>query len=331
MEVLLGGLARRPTFRLVQDGSTLPVSSYTHQVRVGGVALDEVGDLTQIVDLVAGGATVVMQSLQRTWPPLDDFCRDLEVAIGHPVQANAYLSPGIGAGGLGQHADTHDVIVLQIAGSKAWDVEGLGPLVLEPGDVLYLPAGTSHHARAESGFSLHLTIGILCVTRRQVLRRIVDDLGDEFDQPLPFGFPDDEYLLVGALSETTDAAVRALADVDVGALATREANRATHRRRRPSGGRLRTLVDEAALGADVVLRRRCAVDITELDDDRLEVRFGGRRLQMPASARSAMDVVCSRLTLRVDELDGLDQPSQVVLARRLVREGLVDVQTGLEG
>ena len=295
---------------------------------MGGVDIDEVGDLDRIADLVAGGATVVMQSLQRTWPPLDSFCGDLEAAIGHPVQANAYLSPGGGTVGLGRHADTHDVIVLQVAGSKAWDVDGLGPLSLLAGDVLYLPAGTSHQARAESGFSLHLTIGILAVTRRQVLRRIVDDLDAELDEPLPFGFPSDDDLLASALTDIIDDARHALGGLDIRAVADREVRRAVRRRRRPTSGRLRTLVDPEALHDDVVLRRRHTVDAAEIDGGRLEVSFDGCRLQMPSSVSAAMDVVRSRPAFAVRDLDGLDQPSRMVLARRLIREGLVDVEPG---
>jgi hypothetical protein len=93
VERLLADLGRRPTFRLVRDGASVPVAEYTLRTRVGGTDVDEVADIDKILDLVAGGATVVMQGLQRLWPPLATCCLEIEAALGHPVQANAYLSP----------------------------------------------------------------------------------------------------------------------------------------------------------------------------------------------------------------------------------------------
>ena len=39
------------------------------------------------------GATVVLQGLHRYWPPLRDLVAQLELELGHPCQANAYLTP----------------------------------------------------------------------------------------------------------------------------------------------------------------------------------------------------------------------------------------------
>ena len=37
--------------------------------------------------------------------------------------------------------------------AKAWTIEGLGPLTMELGDVLYLPAGTEQSAEAQTAAS----------------------------------------------------------------------------------------------------------------------------------------------------------------------------------
>ncbi|MBA2280984.1 MAG: cupin, partial [Acidimicrobiia bacterium] len=187
VESLLVSSARRPTFRLVRDGGTLPPDGYTATVRLGSASVPGVADVGAIATLVGEGATVVLHSLQRTWLPLVGFCRALERATSHPVQANAYLSPG-GTPGLGRHADDHDVLVLQVDGAKGWDVDGLGPFDLAAGDVLYLPGGTEHAATATAGPSLHITLGFLRVTYRQVLRRALADLDGDLDDPLPLGY-----------------------------------------------------------------------------------------------------------------------------------------------
>ena len=57
-EALLLTSARKPTFRLVQDGERLPPERSTTPVRMGGAALDDVADVAKIAEAVAGGATL---------------------------------------------------------------------------------------------------------------------------------------------------------------------------------------------------------------------------------------------------------------------------------
>ena len=121
------------------------------------------------------GATIVLQGLQRYWTPVSDLVAALELELGHPCQANAYLTPP-GAQGFAVHSDSHDVFVVQTHGTKLWEIHGdggPGELLLEPGVVAYLPTGTPHAARAQEAVSLHLTIGINQLTWRQLVSRLV--------------------------------------------------------------------------------------------------------------------------------------------------------------
>ena len=141
---------------------------------------------------------------------------DLELALGHPLQANAYLTPP-GAAGLAPHHDTHDVFVLQVAGAKHWVVRQ--PVLSCPlahhqsdpragrgaaRDVRDRPArratrstcprGFVHSATTQQGTSLHLTLGVLATTVHDVLRRMIDRAAADdiaFRAGLPAGFPFD--------------------------------------------------------------------------------------------------------------------------------------------
>lgn len=332
VEQLLLSSARRPTFRLVQDGQSLPADRSTSTVRMGGATLDDVADLAKIAEAIDGGATLVLQALQRTWPPLIDLCRRLEQELSHPVQANAYLTPAR-ASGLARHADEHDVLVLQVSGRKAWDVDELGPLTMAPGDVLYLPAGTGHAASAQEEPSLHLTIGILVVTHEQVLRRAIARLdGADLAAPLPIGFaaPACHAALTATLADRLEDTARALREVDAASLAGDEQRRA-RRWRAPLGvGRVASAlavdrIDPAAAvwaPADHDVR----IDDELSDDGRLVLHLRDRELHVPADARAALECLCTGEVVKVGELPGLSDASRVVLVRRLVREGwlLVD-------
>ena len=69
----------------------------------------------------ARGDTVVLQGLHHTNPHLARLANNLALALDHPVQVNAYLSPS-NARGLDLHFDYHDVFVVQLGGSKRWRV-----------------------------------------------------------------------------------------------------------------------------------------------------------------------------------------------------------------
>ncbi|MGW6274088.1 cupin domain-containing protein [Streptomyces sp. NPDC055060] len=181
---------RTPFLRVAKDGSTLPDASFISPAGVGATIGDQLDD-TALWRLFADGATLVLQALQRTWGPVADFTARLSTELGHPVQANAYVTPPQNRG-FDDHYDVHDVFVLQISGTKRWLIhepvhpdplrdqpwtdrrdavaeaargEAYIDTVLEPGDVLYLPRGWLHAARAQGEVSIHLTLGIHTWTR----------------------------------------------------------------------------------------------------------------------------------------------------------------------
>ena len=332
VERLLVSTARRPSFRLVRDGTTVPVETYTTSVRLGGASVDDAADVGRIAGLVAEGATVVLQGLQRTWLPLAQLCRSLERATSHAVQANAYLSPP-GTPGLGRHRDTHDVLVLQVLGAKGWDVDGLGALELAAGDVLYLPAGTSHAATATREVSLHLTIGLLRETYRSALRRVVDAASStlDLDRPLPLGYarPEQEATVREALAEVLATTAKHVDALDPAVVAGAEAERARRRRRPLWTGHLRSVLALATVDDSTRLRRRvdnpARLHEAPDEDGRLVLELVDCRLRLPPSTKPALDAVLGTDELTVADLRGLDASGRAVLARRLVRDGLLEI------
>lgn len=106
----------------------------------------------------AAGATVALNGLEQRWPPLVRFCRQVELFLSCPVQANAYVTPA-GARGLDAHVDDHDVLVLSTRGAKTFRLDE-SDCTVHPGTALYLPAGVRHEAVASDAGSIHITIGI---------------------------------------------------------------------------------------------------------------------------------------------------------------------------
>jgi bifunctional lysine-specific demethylase and histidyl-hydroxylase NO66 len=307
----------------------LPEKGYTRGATLAGRPLTGLVDGRTAVEEFRNGATVVFQGLHRSFPPLVDLISELELELAHPCQANAYLTPP-GSQGFAVHSDSHDVFVLQTAGTKQWELhppEGDEEPLLEPGHVMYLPTGTPHAARAQDTVSLHITIGINQLTWRGLLRRtLADAVAQEPDRHLPAGYLDDPGMLSEGLADRLVALADRLRSVDSEAAAAQEVRRfLTARPPRLEGA----LVDGLALDRiddDTLLRRRPGHPCVLLDKgpERLEVLLGDRVLEVPARIRPALEEVRRRPELRPRDLP-LDERSRLVLARRLVREGLLRI------
>jgi bifunctional lysine-specific demethylase and histidyl-hydroxylase NO66 len=331
---------RIPAFRMVKDGAPLPPASYTKSGTVGSKPLHDLADPGKVFDQFAGGATIVLQSLHRSWLPLTRFCRDLELTLTHPVQVNAYITPR-SSRGLGLHADGHDVFVLQVHGRKRWEVYRPGPggdpkvpgerlldVTLQPGDCLYVPSGFPHAVWTEQSASAHLTVGVLTSGWRELLRQAVQRVLDDpaFEQALPPGFADDPAALASAVAEQLGEVQRRLGKLDPGQLAEEAARRFWSSRPPILDGQLQQLLALDGI-SDTTLVRRRAGSVCRLyrDGGRPVLQLGDRRLTFPGWVGPALDALLQRESFAVADLAAvLDPESRLVLVRRLVREGLLE-------
>ena len=320
---------RTPSVRLARDGSVLPESSYTRGATLAGRPLTGLVDARKALALFDDGATVVFQGLHRYWPPLTRLVAELELELGHPCQANAYLTPP-GAQGFAVHADSHDVFVFQTHGSKQWEVhtpDGVEDVRLEPGLSLYLPTGTPHAARAQDTVSLHVTLGINQLTWRGLVERSVQPaLAAVPDGHLPAGYVDHPAELATGLADRLEALAAEVRRIDAAAAVETEVQRfLTGRGPRLAGG-LKDVLAVRDLDDSTPLRRRPGHPCVLRDrGDRLRVLLGDRYLDVPARLRPALEEIRVRRELRPADLaDHLDPQSRLVLCRRLVREGLLE-------
>jgi lysine-specific demethylase/histidyl-hydroxylase NO66 len=333
-QLLTSVALRTPALRVVQDGTVLPSVAFTRSATMAGAPLTGLVDARKVLSLFDDGATVVLQGLHRYWPPLTRLVRELELALGHPCQANAYLTPP-GCQGFARHSDTHDVFVFQTHGRKRWEVMEGGEggaereVVLEPGLSMYLPTGTPHSARSQEATSLHVTVGINLLTWRDVLRRITDQaLADErYDEPLPAGYVDAPDRLLEGLRDQLAAYTDRLRASDV-AIVVDDRVSAFLRERTPAlrGG----LVDRVALDAlddgTLLQRRPTTACVLRPGPEAVIVLLGDRELRMPTRLLEPMTYVRDHESFRVADLaPWLDAESRLVVTRRLVREGLLRI------
>jgi ribosomal protein L16 Arg81 hydroxylase len=329
---------RTPFLRVAKDGTTLPEASFTAPAGVGATVADQVDD-TALWRQFADGATMVLQAVHRTWAPVAELASQLGTELGHPVQANAYITPPQNQG-FDDHYDVHDVFVLQIEGSKRWIIhrpvypdplrdqpwtdhreaieeaargEPVLDTVLQAGDCLYLPRGWIHAAKAMGDVSIHLTLGVHVWTRYAIAEQLVHDaLARLRDQPglrstLPMGVTEPEDT---DIEQIRDQLTQAVSQADVAPAFRRARN--TQARPAPLGP-LAQLAALEKLTPDDPVAFRSALN-PRLEDNRLHTRVGWIDLE-PHDTPIVRPLLAGRVH-HVGDL-GLD------LARRLMRAGIL--------
>jgi lysine-specific demethylase/histidyl-hydroxylase NO66 len=330
--LVTGTALRTPSMRMAMDGKVLAATAYTTKATLAGEPLTGLVDGRKVLDLFEQGATLVLQGLHRYWAPLTDLIRSLEVELGHPCQANAYLTPP-GSQGFALHKDSHDVFVFQTAGRKQWEVHdsvGRHDVLMEPGVSMYLPTGTPHAAKTEQSVSLHVTVGINQLTWRGVLERSVATLLDEpeFADAIPAGYVEDRGIAAEPLAAKLQSLGEKIAELDARALVDREAARLLGQRPSALRGALVDRMVIAEIADDTLVQRRAgSVCVIEPQGEQLLLLLGDRTLTVPGRLASALDYVQEQQSFRPRDLDEfLDAESRIVLVKRLVREGLLKVR-----
>lgn len=297
----------------------------------------------------AQGDTVILNDVQLRSRPVARLCRDLEALFNHVVNVNMYLTPR-GAQGLAPHFDTQDVFILQIRGSKHWKLsapcvplphEGLGreltpddprePLLtahLRAGDVLYMPRGVIHEALTADDESLHLTVGVNVLTWSLLLEEVLRAASDqdvESRRALPPGFLSREELLP-RLREGLEALLgRLSASLPVEEGVERLARRYLSRLHPLPDEDLRHAQDAGTVDLETRVRRRAGMFCrVHAGDGTVRIDFPGGSVEGPAPLEPALRFVAREEEFAVGELPGgLSEKTRLILARRLLSEGLL--------
>ncbi|WP_101951816.1 cupin domain-containing protein [Mycobacterium sp. 3519A] len=350
---------RAPFIRMAKEGDVLAKDCYLGPAGFGAEMPDQV-DSAKVLAQFASGATIVLQGLHRLWPPLIDFVRQVVDDVGHPVQANAYITPPSNRG-FDPHYDVHDVFVLQVAGQKRWIVhesvhshplpsqpwtryrsaiaervsdDPVIDTVLSEGDALYLPRGWVHSAQALDTTSIHLTVGVSTVTGVDVARAVVDQLAatEAFRRSLPLGRnPTDEDEIIATVTKVMAEMVDALRDgaATVSAGAAAQLIQGHAKQTRPVA--VRPLAAFGASESAVTTRvrwRRGLVATMAHTDGRLVLRLPDKVMTFPMSCAEAVAALHRGLAVDAATMPGLDRTDAAVLIRRLLREAVVEPDNG---
>jgi hypothetical protein len=151
-------------------------------------------DTHTVFQLFTNGCSLIFDKLNESLPKLDFFVENLSKQIPYQksILTNVYLTPD-NSQTFNLHCDWQDVFVIQVAGSKKWDVykpKIENPIndtqcdqyitditnenliysqVLEKGDVIYIPRGFPHEVKTNEEFSLHITLTCIPYTIKDII------------------------------------------------------------------------------------------------------------------------------------------------------------------
>ncbi|MEM8952394.1 MAG: cupin domain-containing protein, partial [Pseudomonadota bacterium] len=215
---------------LVLDKEPVPAQAYCQPTagRDGGQVMRP--DPGKVQDYLQKGATLVANDIDHLSTGLTAFSKTMEQALGAKIQGNLYCSSKRRQG-FAAHFDTHDVYAVHVEGTKTWHIyEGratdpiahpmfktlgrehhekakgklLMDVLMEPGDLLYLPRGQYHDALADEGGAVHIAFGATYPIGMDIMTMLFDKVLAEpaFRANLPRPDKDglDDHL--SALAET---------------------------------------------------------------------------------------------------------------------------------
>jgi Cupin superfamily protein len=266
------------------------------------------------------------------------------------IDINCYITPPHSQG-FKPHFDVHDVFVAQIKGTKRWhhaqnsyDLPVWGQhygkdkpepspneeVILNPGDLLYLPRGTVHWATSNDDTSVHIAIGVHPILYKDVLLNAIQKLSSEdvrFRRALPLGFARNSHLQELAATEIRqlirefDISIspeRIVADAVIEATSIGTPDLRNH---------LTDLDQLDALTLSTRVRRRPRLRFSiSYDSGPICIAFHGKTIRLPGSVCAEIRYITEVTgdTFCAADIPGdLNPAGRLVLVRTLVREGFL--------
>jgi hypothetical protein len=333
-----------PALRLARNGEELAATDYTYPPDSSNSHWSEnTVDKELVCARFYDGYTIILMEYEQHSAAMLRLRHDVERAFHASAMTHVYLTPRC-AQGFVPHWDTHDVFILQFAGTKEWTiydspialptlrqrllagewtpVEPTLTATLEPGDLLYMPRGFVHEARSGDTVSGHVTIALHTLTYADLLRQIAANAEADpwLKRPLPIDFrsvaSDDRFLR--HVHEFFDHA-------DLPAYVERAHEDFAEGRLPDVTDRLADYVKLPLIGAASRLRVRSIVwhELSNGGDEAV-LKFDRKELRFPAAAGRSLRFMMKAREFEVGALPGA-RKENLALCTTLVREGFLTI------
>lgn len=335
---------RYPYLRLVKNGREIPLVDYADDFVYGSNIFPGLLDNDKVFSHFANGATLSFQIFQKCMDGLSRFCNALEARLKFQTQVNIFVTPP-NSKGFTSHYDDHSFFILQISGSKHWNLYGnpielplqefrrktvtpdLGEprqITLHAGDLLYLPKGFYHDALTTDSTSVHITLGIFPYPWIQIMERLVEKMKDDVD----FRRAPAEYLRSSdnskVLQPEFDALIKKMGETRVAPLLDELIAKAASKQIVDGKDRLLDITRIGSITGTSRLRRRNVLIKLVPSGNGLRLSFYDKSITFPAVAGDALKFIVESDTFSVDQMPTrLSAVDNCVVVKKLVKEGLL--------
>ena len=312
-------------------------------MRREGKAIDDAVDAGKIYAHFRAGKTLIHGGLNLTRPNLRALARSMTDRLAAKSEVVAFLTPAGQSGAV--HSDPTDVYVVQLEGTKRWQIwptpqvrragddkdsfpslpDPVLDLSLQPGGVLYIPHSTPHRAAAEGSVSLHLTV---VAGPRSWAHHLLSAVQDILHN-------DPEFWDTPYLDDASPEEMVSKIEQLIGRLRTVDAAAELERARRDGrsfrGVRHNALFQEIAeadgIDSDTkLLAVDGAATFHEVADGTAKVTILGNTIAMPEAAAAALRSASTAVPFPAGEfLPGADSRRALPVARDLLRLGALRI------
>jgi hypothetical protein len=212
----------------------------------GGPLQRQARNASEARTLFRKGYSVMLRNFHRLLSPpsiILDIARSIEREFGHPLHSMTCFCSPPSARSMQPHTDPYDVYTLQLLGAKRWSFFGPATgskadgdpggaaersLIVEQGDMLYVPAAHRHVVESLDDVSLSLALVVEPLTTKDFIEVLLDSSSSlrGLQSVLPAQYwssnrPEAINLVTTFLQSLSDAAMCARADRLIDVLAGR--------------------------------------------------------------------------------------------------------------
>ncbi|MDZ7936584.1 MAG: cupin domain-containing protein [Emticicia sp.] len=288
------------------------------------------------------GYTIKIENAHLAFLQIENLCKNLGKSLKANLRANMYITPP-NSHAFNPHYDLHDVIVLQLHGTKKWklydlayekpidgqiltkgqlahykDIEPTKLHTINTGEIIYIPRGYVHDAYTESEMSVHITLGVYPKIKLNILKDIVQN-GDK------------NITLRGSI--TTDYSKESLKNELMNSLSEliddyfsqnpfieNYPNRLDFKNRFITFEKSNSICEHTT----IYINHNDYIGIYKCVDSRIEVRTGAKSIYFPNFVESTLHSIFNEKSLKIDKIEGgLNFESRKNLVQRLLKEGLL--------
>lgn len=340
-------LADYNNFRLVDQGHQLSLEDWCdrhHKSQQYFINNDK------LYELLHQGLTLTINGAHKKLPKLRQFCSALECELKFKLRTNLYITPPQ-ARGLAPHYDEHDVFILQITGTKEWQLyhapialpshlrdQNIGrheldepslTVTLQPGDLLYIPRGIVHQATSQDTTSIHASLGLYPTFAYELLEELVTlaQADPAFRQAIPHGFssPDQQQAFCEQFQVLSQSLISKTKTEE---LVEKKYEVFRCDRKSEDEGRFRDLLRLPQLTLESIVARRPTILFkVETDATQVYVQFYQKKLTFPRFLEPSLNDLIQHPSLAVKEIGGLiNDAGRLSLAKTLIQAGFLTIQ-----